>query len=131
TGLALFPTELEGQSVSYLQVCLGFLILLTLLFLTSENRKNIPWKMVAAGIGLQFLFGLLLLKVPVIGDLLASLNYLVQVIEKVTTDASSFMFGYLAGGRSPFDSVRPDAEFIVAFRVLPLILVISALSSLL
>jgi CNT family concentrative nucleoside transporter len=87
--------------------------------------------MLITGLVLQLVIAILLLKIPMIGDALAQLNKVVQVLEKVTTDATSFMFGYLAGAKPPFDSARPDSEFIVAFRVLPLILVISALSSLL
>ena len=41
------------------------------------------------------------------------------------------VFGYLAGGPAPFETVRPETSFILAFQALPLILLISALSKLL
>jgi CNT family concentrative nucleoside transporter len=41
------------------------------------------------------------------------------------------VFGYLAGGPQPYEVTSPGAEFILAFRGLPLILVMSALSALL
>lgn len=41
------------------------------------------------------------------------------------------MFGYLGGGPLPFTEAMPGASFVIAFRALPLILVVSALSSLL
>jgi CNT family concentrative nucleoside transporter len=41
------------------------------------------------------------------------------------------VFGYLAGGPAPFETVRPETSFILAFQALPLILVISALAKLL
>ena len=41
------------------------------------------------------------------------------------------MFGYLGGGPLPFEETSPGASFIFAFRALPLILVMSALSALL
>jgi CNT family concentrative nucleoside transporter len=41
------------------------------------------------------------------------------------------VFGYLAGAPAPFDTVRPENSFVLAFQALPLILVISALSRLL
>lgn len=114
-----------------MQVVVGLFVLFAGLFAASENRKEIPWKMVAAGLLLQIALAFILLKIPMIGDGLAMLNGLVQVVEKVTTDATSFLFGYLAGAKPPFDSARPEGEFIVAFRILPLIMVISAISSLL
>lgn len=41
------------------------------------------------------------------------------------------VFGYLAGGPSPFDVTKPQSGFLLAFRGLPLILLISALTRLL
>ncbi len=38
------------------------------------------------------------------------------------------MFGYLGGGPLPFEEAQPGASFVLAFRALPLILVVSALS---
>jgi CNT family concentrative nucleoside transporter len=43
---------------------------------------------------------------------------------------TSFVFGYLGGGDLPFDEKLRGASFILAFRALPLILLISALSAL-
>jgi len=41
------------------------------------------------------------------------------------------VFGYLGGGPLPFEVTQPGASFVLAFRALPLILVVSALSALL
>ena len=41
------------------------------------------------------------------------------------------MFGYLGGGLPPFETSGPGSTFVLAFRALPLILVVSALSALL
>ena len=48
-----------------------------------------------------------------------------------TSAGMRLVFGYLAGGPAPFETVRPETSFILAFQALPLILVISALSALL
>ncbi|SMF51779.1 NupC/NupG family nucleoside CNT transporter [Pseudobacteriovorax antillogorgiicola] len=117
--------------MQYFQVGLGLLILLASLYLLSEDRKSIQWKMLGFGFLGQIIIALLLLKAPLISQGLGFLNHGVQVLEAVTTRATAFLFGYLAGGISPFESVRPESEFIVAFRVLPLILVVSALSAVL
>ena len=42
----------------------GIAVFLLLAWLMSENRRHLPLKMVAAGIGVQLIFGLVLLKVP-------------------------------------------------------------------
>jgi CNT family concentrative nucleoside transporter len=56
---------------------------------------------------------------------------LVAALQAATAAGMRLVFGYLAGGPAPFETVRPEASFILAFQALPLILVISALSKLL
>ena len=41
------------------------------------------------------------------------------------------MFGYLGGGEPPFEATSPHNLFIIAFKALPLVVVVSALSALL
>jgi CNT family concentrative nucleoside transporter len=55
----------------------------------------------------------------------------VGALQKPTDAGAAFVFGYLAGGPQPFAEIHPDANFILAFRAFPLVLVISALASLL
>jgi CNT family concentrative nucleoside transporter len=55
----------------------------------------------------------------------------VAALQAATGAGMRLVFGYLAGGPAPFDTVRPETSFILAFQALPLILVISALSKLL
>ena len=54
-----------------------------------------------------------------------------MALEGATTAGTSFVFGYLGGAELPFAEAYPGASFILAFRALPLVLVISALSALL
>ena len=56
---------------------------------------------------------------------------LVGALQAATNAGMRLVFGYLAGGATPFDVIRPETSFILAFQALPLILVISALSRLL
>ena len=48
-----------------------------------------------------------------------------------TRAGTSFVFGYVGGGTLPFDPKTPGADFILAFQALPVVLVMSVLSSLL
>lgn len=43
---------------------IGILFLISVCYLLSNNRKAIDWKLVLSGIGIQLLFGLLVLKTP-------------------------------------------------------------------
>ena len=64
-------------------------------------------------------------------EVITKLNDLVGALERATMAGTSFVFGYLGGGALPFAEPFPGSSFILAFRALPLVLVISALSSLL
>ena len=87
-------------------------------------------KVIAVGLGLQLALALILLKMPGSRALFFILNELVQALEKATTAGTGFVFGYLGGGPLPFEERAPGSSYILAFRGLPLVLVISALSSL-
>ncbi len=114
-----------------LQAVAGITGLVALAWLFSERRRNIPWRAVASGLVLQFALALVLLKLPPAKSFLLRLNDAMLVLEKATLAGTSFVFGYLGGGEAPFAETNPAASFILAFRALPLVLVISALSALL
>lgn len=97
----------------------------------SEDRRKVEPRIIAAGLLLQFAAALLLLKVPVFQSLLMGLNGLVDALQQATMAGTSFIFGYLGGGTLPYDETVPGGSWILAFQALPLILVVSALSSLL
>jgi CNT family concentrative nucleoside transporter len=97
----------------------------------SEHRAGVSLKLVAAGLGLQLVVGYVLLKVPLFQQLFLALNRVVLALEASTTAGTSLVFGYLGGGPLPFETQAPGNSFILAFRALPLVLVISALSALL
>lgn len=109
----------------------GLLALIALAWVMSENRRRVPVKAVLAGLAVQFALALLMLKIPFCGDFFALLNKAVAFLEQATMAGTSFVFGYLGGGRLPFDEKGPGSSFVFAFRSLPLVLVVSALSSLL
>ena len=109
----------------------GIFSFMLLAWLLGRGRRAVNWRFVLAGLGLQFGLALLLLKVPGVSDALFAVNRLVGVLEEVTARSAGFMFGYLGGGELPFAEIKPGASYIVAFRVLPLVLVVSALSSVL
>jgi len=114
-----------AQSLAGLLVFTGFA------WLISENRTKVNFKIIIAGIVIQLVVGLILLKLPVFRNFFVSLNRLVLSLEESTAAGTSMVFGYLGGGKLPFAEKYPGASFILAFRALPLVLLISALSALL
>ena len=109
----------------------GMAVMVGIALLFSEDRKSIQWKTVLSAIGLQVVLAVLLLKLPGTRQLFFLLNALVQALQQATESGTAFVFGYLGGGPAPFQP-RPGAStYILALRGLPIILVASALSSLL
>ena len=101
---------------------IGLVSLLGICFLLSSNRKGINWQLVAMGVGLQIVLGVLLIHVPFVRVIFQSVvSFFVMMIGS-TEEAAQFLFGELAIPGSPYG---------FAFFVLPTIVFFSALSSLL
>jgi len=109
----------------------GIAGLLLLAFVFSENRKAVPWRAIGAGLLLQLALAVLFLKIPYVKDLFISLNDVLTLLEKATQAGTSLVFGYLGGGATPFAVTDVNSNFVLAFRALPIVLVMSALSALL
>jgi CNT family concentrative nucleoside transporter len=110
---------------------LGELALLLLAWLLSEDRRRIPWRTVIAGVVLQIALAVLLLGFAPAVSVVMLANRAAHALERATAAGTGFVFGYLGGGTLPFAETTPGASFILAFKALPLVLVISALASLL
>ncbi len=102
-----------------------------LAWLFSERRQAKLWKVAVAGIAVQLITAVLLLKLPFIQKLFGTLNDVVVGLQNASEAGSSFVFGYLGGGPLPFEETEVGASFVLAFRALPLVIVISALTALL
>ncbi len=109
----------------------GIAGLLALAWLAGEERRAVPWRAIAAGLGLQIVLALLFLKVEFLKQAFMKLNDALLVLERATQAGTGFVFGYLGGGAAPFEVSHEASMFILAFRALPLVLVVSALSALL
>ena len=109
----------------------GMAGLLALAWAASENRRAIPWRAVAAGLVLLLVLALVFLKIPPVKDAFLWLNDALLVLEKATQAGTSIVFGYLGGGPAPFAVTNEVSNFVLAFRALPIVLLMSALSALL
>ena len=113
------------------QSILGFAAFLAMAWLMSENRRQVNLKLVIVGILLQFAVAVVLVKIPISREIFVLLNRMVVTLQEATTAGTSFVFGYLGGGQIPFVEKYPGSSFILAFQALPMVLLMSALSSLL
>ncbi len=113
------------------QSVLGLVAFVALAWGISENRRAVSWRVVFTGLGLQLALGIILLKGPFVREAFLALNQVILALEQSTRAGTSFVFGYVGGGELPFELKYPQNSFIFAFQALPLILLMSALSSVL
>nr|WP_307726427.1 nucleoside transporter C-terminal domain-containing protein [Trichlorobacter sp.] len=109
----------------------GITVLLGAAWLLSENRRVLHWRLILAGLALQLLIALLMLKSAPFRQLFMGLNTVVAAFEEATKAGTSFVFGYLGGGPLPFVETAPGGSFSLAFQALPMVLVIGALTAVL
>lgn len=101
----------------------GIAFLIGILYLLSENKKKIPWRLVFMGILCQLIFAILILKVPVAQAVFEKLSSFFVVVLDFTRQGSNFLFGGL------LDTSK--VGFLFAFQILPTVIFFSALTSLL
>ncbi len=112
---------------------LGIALMVLLAWAISEDRSARPtWRWIAGALALQAGLALLIVRVPFVWDAVTLANEAVAAIERATLDGSSYMFGYLGGAPLPFELAQgAEAPVIIAFQILPLVIVFSALAALL
>jgi CNT family concentrative nucleoside transporter len=117
--------------VAHLQSALGIIAIIALAWALSEDRRAFSWRLAAGTVALQAAIALLLLKVPVTRDALYGLNTVVTAVTTATNAGTSFVFGYMGSGPTPFAVTNPGNLINLAFTILPLVIVISALAAIL
>lgn len=114
-----------------LQSALGIFALLLIAFTLAENRRAVSLRQAAIGLAATFVTAIVLLKLPIVARAFGTINDAVGAISAASRAGSAFVFGYVGGGPLPFDLKVPGADFILAFQALPIVLVMSVLTTLL
>jgi concentrative nucleoside transporter, CNT family len=121
--------SLQAQSL------VGLIVIPLIAWLLSERRSAIGparlARLLLAGLGLQLIIAGVMLNVAPVRVAFDWAAGIVTALQTATGAGVQMVFGYLAGGPAPFQSINPQNSFILAFHALPLILVISALTRLL
>ncbi|MCG8356074.1 MAG: nucleoside:proton symporter [Kiloniellales bacterium] len=121
--------------VLQLQSAVGLVALALIAYGLAERTagRNVKrqLKVAAVGLAVQIALALLLLKLPFSGLLFQWLGGAVSALQQASEAGTGFVFGYLGGAPLPFEESVPGSSFVLAFRALPLVLLVSALTSLL
>jgi len=125
----LMGVELFDQ----LRGVIGIAVLIAFAWAISENRKGHPgWRWMLGALVLQGLLAVLIVRVPFVWAAVGLVNNAVSAVEAATIKGSAYMFGYLGGAELPF-ALKPGVQppLVIAFQILPLVIVFSALAALL
>jgi len=133
-----------------LQSVIGIPLILAVAWGMSNNRKHIPWRVIGWGLGLQFIFAVIVLKTAPGRWFFDKLNVVVMTLLGYSTDGARFIFGSLVdhtvtvGTPNPADPFAPLVPMteaggpllagtgaFFAFNVLPTIIFFSALMAIL
>ena len=114
-----------------LQSAFGIVALLAIALAFGENRRAVSWKQAGIGLVATLVTAVVLIKLPYVAGVFGAINDAVGAIAAASRAGSSFVFGYVGGGPLPFDPKAPGADFILAFQALPIVLVMSVLTTLL
>ncbi|MDG2244018.1 MAG: nucleoside transporter C-terminal domain-containing protein [Rhodospirillaceae bacterium] len=109
----------------------GIAGLIGLAWLMSEDRKVVSIRLIGLALAIQVVIALLILKIPFVWAALSFLSKGVAAIDQAARDGAAFVFGYAGGGPSPFPVPGDGTSVIVAFQILPIVIVVSALAALL
>jgi CNT family concentrative nucleoside transporter len=128
--------------IDILRGVLGMAVLVGISILLSHDRKNIDWKLVISGIGLQVILALGILKVPFIYQVFDFVADKFTLLLSFTDEGAKFVFGdtWFNDVYLQTMQINPDGTstmtptrlgFMFAFKVLPTIVFFSAFSAIL
>ena len=110
---------------------IGIVLIYGLCWVLSEKRKLFPWKIVLGATAMQFAFALILFGIPFIKDILLAANGLVDGLQNATRAGTSFVFGYVGDNVAASELIGGSAPPLFFFQILPIIIVVAALSAIL
>jgi len=113
------------------QSAIGIVVFILIAWLFSTAKLRFPLLLTIWAVVLQIGLATLLLYFQPARDALASLQVVVEALQAATRAGTSFVFGYLGGGDTPFEVANPNAMFSFAFGALPLVIFFSGLSAML
>lgn len=111
---------------------LGIILILSLCFLISNNRKNINYRTICVGLILQFCIAFFILKTTVGQSIFKILGNGIQKILNFAIEGGNFVFGFLTDRPEKLVEVLGDgANFIFALTLIPVLIFVMVLVNIL
>lgn len=130
TGLA--AEWAGGWGVDNARAVAGLFVIVAAAWMLGAGwRRRPPLTLILAGLGLQFAVAVILFAFAPMKGALMGLAAGVEALQAASQTGAAFVFGYVAGGPAPFDVVSPQNAVSLAFQLLPIIMLVSAVSAVL
>lgn len=113
------------SATAILKGFLGMAVLVAIAWVFSNNKKKINWSLVGKGLAIQFIFAILVLKVPFVEQGFEWVSKLFTKVIGFTQEGTMFLFKSFVSG----EIETPLLNFVIM--VLPTVIFFSALTSLL
>ena len=108
----------------------GVLLILAIAFLFSNNKKNINYRLVLSGLGLQLLIGILVLKIPAVTSFFQLLGKAMGKIEHFSRQGAAFVYGGVGAMTPTGVNDFVNGGFVFAFNVTATIILVCVLVAL-
>lgn len=108
----------------------GIILILAIAFLFSNNKKNINYRLVFSGLGLQLLIGILVLKIPAITHFFQLLGKAMGKIEQFSRQGAAFVYGGVGAMTPTGVNDFVNGGFVFAFNVTATIILVCVLVAL-
>ena len=108
----------------------GIILILAIAFLFSNNKKQINYRLVASGLGLQLLIGILVLKIPAVTSFFQLLGKAMGKIEQFSRQGAAFVYGGVGAMTPTGVNDFVNGGFVFAFNVTATIILVCVLVAL-
>ncbi|MFH1518887.1 MAG: Na+ dependent nucleoside transporter N-terminal domain-containing protein, partial [Pseudomonadota bacterium] len=110
---------------------IGIALIYGICWIVSEKRGLFPWKIVLGATAMQFVFALILFWITPVRNVLLQANVVVDGLQDATRAGTGFVFGYVGDNVAATNMIGTDAPPLFFFQILPIIIVVAALSAIL
>ncbi|MCK6617875.1 MAG: NupC/NupG family nucleoside CNT transporter [Cyclobacteriaceae bacterium] len=115
--------------MDYVRGIIGLIIIISLAYLFSAQRKRIDWRLVGAGLILQLLIAILIFKVPFVRVGFEKVGSAFVKFLSFALNGAQFLFGDLAKNSDAVEGTRHGLGFLFAFQALPTVIFFSAVTA--
>jgi CNT family concentrative nucleoside transporter len=115
--------------MEYLRALFGLVVIIGIAYIFSNNRKAVDWRLVAAGVVMQIIFGLLIAKIPAVQHGFEYVSAKFITFLSFAQKGAEFLYGDLSKNSDAVPGTKHNLGFLFAFQTLPTVIFFSAVTA--